>query len=416
MKVTIIGGGIIGLSSAFYLQKSGWDVTVLDKSDFTDSCCYGSAGYICPSHFVPLATPGIVKKGLKWMWNSKSPFYVQPRLSWDLISWGLKFMRSATQEKVDAAAIPLKDIAELSKAEYESWLTIPDFDFAYEQKGVLEIFQTDEYANHAKHVVEKATEIGLSGVSLIGKEELHALEPQTTVNGMGAILYHCDAHCYPNKLMTKLIAYLKEKGVKLIGNEEVIQFEKRNGKVTKIMTRNNEYEPDEIVVATGSWGAATAKLLDLKTPIIPGRGYSVTYENSPYKLNYPALLMEGRTAVTPMDGNKIRFGGTMEITSHKTPIRMNRVRGILDTVKRFYPDFDIPLPAIEKVWYGYRPCSADGLPYIGRSPRQSNVTIATGHSMLGLSLGAGTGKLVDELVNNKPSSMELKPFSVERFR
>lgn len=416
MKVTIIGGGIIGLSSAFYLQKSGWDVTVLDKSDFTDSCCYGSAGYICPSHFVPLATPGIVKKGLKWMWNSKSPFYVQPRLSWDLISWGLKFMRSATQEKVDAAAIPLKDIAELSKAEYESWLTIPDFDFAYEQKGVLEIFQTDEYANHAKHVVEKATEIGLSGVSLIGKEELQALEPQTTVNGMGAILYHCDAHCYPNKLMTKLIAYLKEKGVKLIGNEEVIQFEKRNGKVTKIMTRNNEYEPDEIVVATGSWGATTAKLLDLKTPIIPGRGYSVTYENSPYKLNYPALLMEGRVAVTPMEGNKIRFGGTMEITSHKTPIRMNRVRGILDTVKRFYPDFDIPLPAIEKVWYGYRPCSADGLPYIGRSPRQSNVTIATGHSMLGLSLGAGTGKLVDELVNNKPSSMELKPFSVERFR
>ena len=95
MKVTIVGGGIIGLSSAFYLQKSGWDVTVLDKGDFTDSCGYGSAGYICPSHFVPLATPGIVKKGFNWMWNSKSPFYVQPRLDWNLISWGLKFIKSA---------------------------------------------------------------------------------------------------------------------------------------------------------------------------------------------------------------------------------------------------------------------------------------------------------------------------------
>ncbi len=415
-SVTIIGGGIIGLSSAFYLQKSGWDVTVLDKSDFTDSCCYGSAGYICPSHFVPMATPGIVKKGLKWMWNSKSPFYVQPRLDWNLISWGLKFIKSAKKENVEAAAIPLRDIAILSKAEYESWLTNPGFDFAYEQKGVLEIFQTEEYAGHAKHVYEKALELGLSDTRLIGRDELLSLEPQTTVVGMGAILYDCDAHCYPVKLMERLLAHLRATGVKLIPNEEVIKFESNSGTVAKIITKNNVYESDEIVMATGSWGMATAKLLDLKIPLIPGRGYSVTYEDSPYKLNYPALLMEGRAAVTPMDGNKIRFGGTMEITSHKTPVRMNRVQGILDAVKRFYPEFDVPLPPVEKVWYGYRPCSADGLPFIGRSEKHSNVTIATGHSMLGLSLGAGTGKLVDELVNRKTTSMDLKPFTVERFR
>ena len=297
MKVTIVGGGIIGLSSAFYLQKSGWDVTVLDKSDFSDSCGYGSAGYICPSHFVPLATPGIVKKGFKWMWNSKSPFYVQPRLDWDLISWGLKFIKSAKKENVDAAAIPLRDIALLSKVEYEAWLKIPGFDFAYQQKGLLEIYQTEEYAEHAKHMLDKALTLGLNDTRLIGKEELESLEPQTTVNAIGAILYNCDAHCYPDKLMGSLIAYLKEKGVKLIPNQEVTQFEKRNGAVTKIMTTTNEYEQDEIVLATGSWGMATAKLLDLKTPIIPGRGYSVTYENSPYKFNYPTVLME---AVLPL--------------------------------------------------------------------------------------------------------------------
>ena len=93
-KVVIIGGGIIGLSSALYLRKSGWDVTVIDKGDFSDNCSYGNAGYICPSHFIPLATPGIVKLGFKWMWNSKSPFYVQPRFDMNLISWGMKFMRS----------------------------------------------------------------------------------------------------------------------------------------------------------------------------------------------------------------------------------------------------------------------------------------------------------------------------------
>jgi D-amino-acid dehydrogenase len=216
--------------------------------------------------------------------------------------------------------------------------------------------------------------------------------------------------------MGSLLNHLREKGVKLIENEEVISFEKNASTVTKIITTNNAYEADEIVLATGSWGMPTARLLDIKTPVVPGRGYSVTYEDSPYKLNYPAILMEGKTAVTPMDGNKIRFGGTMEITSHKTPVRMNRVQGILNAVKSFYPEFDVPLPLIEKVWYGYRPCSADGLPFLGRSSKLSNITVATGHSMLGLSLGAGTGKLVDELVNKKPTSMDLKPFRVERFQ
>src|SRR6201991_2398319 len=120
-NVVVIGGGIIGLSSAYYLQKAGHQVTVLDKADFLDNCSYGNAGYVCPSHFIPLATPGIVKQGFKWMLNSKSPFYVQPRLNGALIDWGLKFMRSATPEKVAAAAIPLRDIAILSQQEYEGW-------------------------------------------------------------------------------------------------------------------------------------------------------------------------------------------------------------------------------------------------------------------------------------------------------
>ena len=414
-KVVIIGGGIIGLSSAFYLQRSGWEVTVLDKGDFSDNCSYGNCGYICPSHFIPLATPGIVKQGLKWMWNSKSPFYVQPRLDWNLINWGLKFVRSATKDHVQTAAEPLRDIAIISKREYESWLAIPGFDFAYEHKGLLEIFQTEVGGEHARHTVEKAHELGLTDTKMLTKEELQALEPHTRINGMGAILFNCDAHCYPNKLMQNLLAYLKQQGVKLIPNQEVIQFDKAGGSIKKTITADNAYESDEVIIATGSWGRETAKLLGTRIPLMPGRGYSVTLADSPYKVNYPAVLLEGRAAITPMDGNKIRFGGTMEITSHKTPPRMNRVQGILDAVKRFYPDFDVPLPAKEKIWYGYRPCSADGLPYMGRLKKFRNVTVATGHSMLGLSLGAGTGKLIAEIVNNQPVSMDIKPFAAERF-
>ncbi len=148
---------------------------------------------------------------------------------------------------------------------------------------------------------------------------------------------------------------------------------------------------------------------------MPGRGYSLTLENSKYHLNYPAILVEGRVAITPMDGNKIRFGGTMEVVPTKTPPRYHRVEGILAAVKRFIPEFDIAMPSTDKLWYGYRPCSADGLPYIGRISRYNNVVVATGHAMLGLSLGPGTGKLVSELIDERKTSMDLSSFAVERF-
>ena len=149
MKVVIIGGGIIGLSSAYYLHQSGHEVTVIDKTDMLGNCSYGNAGYVCPSHFVPLATPGIVKQGLKWMWNPRSPFYVQPRWKLSLIDWGLKFMKVATPEHVERSAVPLRDIAIISKKMYEEWTKLPQFNFAYETKGLLEIFQTEQGGDHA---------------------------------------------------------------------------------------------------------------------------------------------------------------------------------------------------------------------------------------------------------------------------
>lgn len=414
-NVIVIGGGIIGLSSAYYLQEAGYRVTVLDKADFLDNCSYGNCGYVCPSHFIPLATPGIVKQGLKWMLNSKSPFYVQPRLNRSLIDWGLKFMKSATKEHVERSAIPLRDIALYSQQEYEqNWLKQPEFDCAYEHKGLLEIFQTEAAAEHAHHTVEKAHELGLDA-ELLNYKEMQAKEPHTKINGLGAIFFKCDGHLYPNKLMKALISILQRKGVQLLPNEEVIRFEANGGAIQRVITAKNAYTASAVVLATGSWSREMAALVGARLPLVAGRGYSVTLEDSPWRVNYPAILVEGRAAITPMDGNKIRFGGTMEITSTTAPPRYSRVQGILDAVKRFFPEFDVPMPAPEKIWYGYRPCSADGLPYIGRIKKYDNVVVATGHSMLGLSLGAGTGKLVCELINEDTPGIDLSPFAVERF-
>ncbi len=416
MKVVIIGGGIIGLSSAYYLQASGHEVTVIDKTDITGNCSYGNAGYVCPSHFVPLATPGIVKQGLKWMWNAKSPFYVQPRLSLSLIDWGLKFMKIATPAHVEKSAIPLRDIAIISKKLYEEWSAMPQFNFAYEHKGLLEIFQTEAGGEHAKHVMHRAHELGLTDTVLLSAQALQELEPQTRINALGAVHFKCDAHLYPNKLMQQLLVHLQQNGVKLQKEEEVIAFENSGKKITQVKTNKGVYKADTVVVASGSWSRELAAKMQVKIPLMPGRGYSVTLEDSPYKLNYPSVLIEGRVALTPMDGNKIRFGGTMEITKTNTPPRLSRVAGILQAVENYFPEFKVPMPTVDKIWYGYRPCSADGLPYLGRTQKWNNVVMATGHAMVGLSLGAGTGKIVNEIVNEEKLSMDIAPFNPDRFQ
>ncbi|UPK67879.1 NAD(P)/FAD-dependent oxidoreductase [Chitinophaga filiformis] len=414
MEVIIIGGGIIGLSSAFYLQQAGYTVTVIDRTDMQQGCSYGNAGYICPSHFVPLATPGIVRQGLKWMMDPKSPFYIKPSLNSSMISWGWQFMKSATKAHVERSAVPLRDIALLSKQLYEEWSRIPGMDFSYDPQGMLELFNTEENAHHAEQTTKDALALGIDA-RLIDRQTLQQMEPDTQINALGAIYFPGDAQLYPNQLMQNLIKYLQQHGVRFAGNQEVTAFITEGNKVQGVKTTTGFHTADHVVVAAGVWSRDLARQLRLNIPMVGGRGYSVTFEDAPYKVRHSVILSEARVAISPMNGNKIRFGGTMEITGLNAPPRMQRVEGILASVKRYFPAYDIPLPSPDKVWYGYRPCSADGLPHIGTMERYPNVTVATGHSMLGISLGAATGKLVSELVAHVQPSMDITPFKVERF-
>lgn len=415
MHAVIVGGGIIGLSTAFYLNKAGVEVTVIDQADFVSNCSQGNAGYICPSHFIPLATPGVVKQGLKWMFDSKSPFYIQPRLDVNLLCWAWHFMQAATTKKATAAAIPLRDISLLSKQEYTQWANVPGFDFLYQSNGLLEIFQQADTFAHAQHTLRRAHEIGLTDTRLISREELQQLEPQLNITAKGALYFGCDAHCNPNLLIQQLLHNLSAKGVKFVANRSVTDFVVEQKKIRAVQLENEVVAADQVIIATGSWSRAILSKLAINIPMMPGRGYSITLDHFAHGFNYPAILVEGRVAITPFSSTSIRFGGTMEITSHRTPPRKNRVEGIVNAVKRYYPNLSLSVPPMEKVWYGYRPCSADGLPYIGRVSSYTNLTVATGHAMLGLSLGAGTGKLVSEIITETPLSMDISPFKVNRF-
>ena len=413
-KAIIIGGGVIGLFSAYYLHKSGWEVEVLEQGSLADNCSFGNAGMITPSHFVPLASPGIVEQGIRWMFNSKSPFYVKPTLNPELIGWGLKFLKSATKKHAENSAIGLRDISLLSKALYHEFEKEAGIDFGLADNGILAFFKTLKVEAEELHMVEKAQKLGLD-VQYLNPDECYKLQPDIELDVLGAVHYRCDNHMYPNKLMAGLIHHLEDSGVKIHRNTEVLNISEAVGKITSVTTKNADYKGDAYVIATGSWSPAMAKLARLHVPLMPGKGYSFMVSNPSKKMIVPSLLCEARVAVTPMNGS-IRFGGTMEIGKINKQINMKRVQGIVESIPKYLPDFKIPLPNEKDVWYGFRPCSPDGLPYIGMSKKYSNLAVATGHAMIGLSLGPATGKLIAESISGEQTSMDISLFAPERYQ
>jgi D-amino-acid dehydrogenase len=416
MQITIIGSGIIGLSSAYYLTKSGYEVTIIERGSGNDGCSFGNAGMIVPSHFIPLATPGMIEKGIRWMFNSESPFYVKPRLDWDLISWGLKFYKAANKKQVDKAMPALRDISLLSKKLYQEIAKEPDFDFAFEEKGLMMLCKTQHSFEEEAEVAEIANKLGIEA-KVLSTSELHQIEDEVKPDVAGAVFYSGDTHCYPNAFVKQLKAYLQKKGVKFLYNSEVTGFEVEDGTIKKLKINHSLIHSfTHLVIATGSWSPILTKLLNLNLPMQAGKGYSVTNEQVEGKsLKIPSILLEARVAITPMSDNLIRFGGTMEIGGINDEINMNRVRGIIKSVPQFFPDYPIEIPAKEKVWYGLRPCSPDGLPYIGRTQKFKNLTIASGHAMMGLSLAPATGKLVQEIIDNEKPSVDIGLYQPERY-
>lgn len=411
-NVLIIGGGIIGLSSAYYLQKEGYKVTVIDKSDFTTGASYVNAGYITPSHIISLAAPGMINKGIKWMFNAESPFYVKPRLDADFLKWTWLFKKASTKQKVESSIKVIKDINLLSRDLYEDIKSSKDFDFFYQHKGLLMCYQTDKAGEGEWNVGQRAIKEGLK-VENLTKEEALKLEPNAGLNIKGAVYYHSDAHMTPNEFMSQMKSYLEKNGVTILPNEEVLDINVVGDKVTSVKTDKQELFADEIIVATGSWTQKLVKKLNTNIPVQAGKGYRINVEKET-GITIPSILMEAKVAVTPMNGFT-RFAGTMEVDEINHKINPVRVNAIAKASEKFYNGLKIDQIDKDNAQCGLRPCSPDGLPYIGRLSKVKNVTVATGHAMMGWSLGPATGKLISEIISEKKTSLDLQPFHVERY-
>ena len=410
-EVVIIGGGIIGLCSAYYLQKEGCAVTIIDQSGMTKGASFVNAGYITPSHIIPLAAPGMITKGLKWMFDTASPFYVKPRLDKDFLQWAWAFKKSATASKVEKAIPIIKEINILGRTLYEEIKQSGDFNFHYERKGLLMLYKTDKAGEEEWEVGQRAIKEGLN-VNHITAEEVKKMEPNAAIDCKGAVYFDSDAHMTPKEFMTEMVSYLKEKGVTFYTHEKVQDLVISKDAIKEVMTTKRKLKADEVLIAAGSWSPLLTRKLGVKIPIQAGKGYRI---NTVRKtgITIPALLVEAKVAVTPMNGFT-RFAGTMELAGINDTINPKRVKAISKSVSNYYQGLSLTKEEEATADYGLRPCSPDGLPYIGKTHKYKNLIIASGHAMMGWSLGPPTGKLVSEIISDKKLSLDIKPFHPDR--
>ncbi len=413
-RIIIIGGGVIGLCTAWYCRQKGHQVIVLERgSPQRDCCSLGNAGLIVPSHIIPLAAPGMVSMGFKMMWNAESPFYIKPRISAELFDWGLKFIRACNPEHVKRSAPLLRDINFASKKLFEEFALLPGMDFGLVKKGCLNLCKTEARLHEEAELAAYSRSLGMPA-EVLTADETRRLDPGVDMDILGSVYFPEDAHLSPNRFMAQLAELAVKAGIEIRWGSEVIGWTRSGDRIQGARTARGDVEGDEFVLAGGSWSPGLAKQLGVRIPMQAGKGYSLTVERPKQlpKLSY--IFTEARLAVTPMCGT-LRFGGTMEIAGLNLDINPARVRGIAKSVGRYFPAF--PPETFDGIqpWRGLRPCSPDGLPYIGRTRAVQNLAVGTGHAMMGLSLGPITGLLIAEVLSGETPGIDLTLVEPDRY-
>ena len=375
-------------------------VTVIDRNPQRRSgCSFGNAGMLVPSHIVPLAAPGMIRLGLKWMWNSQSPFYIQPRPSWELFRWLWKFQKHCTSKHVQRSAPVLRDMHFRGRELYESLESELPGGFGLTRNGLLVLCKTQAGLDEEAVNAEQANRFNVPAI-VLDRDATAQMDPDVTMDVVGSIYYPQDCHLSPERLMSTLETTLIENGCTFYWDSEATGFVTHSDNVDAVRLRDNQIDVDELVLCGGVWTAAIGEQLRLAMPMQAGKGYSVTLDKPAELPRLCSLLHEARVALTPM-GESLRVGGTMEMAGLDESVTDSRVRGIIDSVANYFPALNSSDFADLKAWHGLRPCAPDGMPYLGRPRRWKNVTVSTGHAMMGISLATASGEWVADLMEGQ---------------
>jgi len=412
MDVLVIGGGAIGTCSAYYLARQGLRVCLVEKGEIASGCSGANAGLIVPSHSVPLASPGALRQGLKGMLKPNSPFYIKPRFDPVLFSWLGQFRRASKPEQMHPGIRVLRDLNYASLELFHHLIESESLSCNFRQDGWLLTYKTEKGFQGA---VEEARLLQSYDIKLkiMSVDETLEMEPTLHPEISGSIYFPDDAHLDPVKFVQTFAERLKELGVAIYTQTEVLEFETWFDRIKVARTTQGDFQPGQVVLAAGAWSRGIVQSLGLRLPVQPVKGYSITLKRPEACSGVPLYFCEAKVVATPLE-NDFRFAGTLELGGMDFSINNRRVNAIMGAAKDYLGQ--VETMEITEVRAGLRPCTPDGLPIIDTVPDYKNLIIATGHGMLGITLAPITGKLISQLACKQTRDIDLTPLQVTRFR
>ncbi len=407
----MVGGGVIGAACAYYLRRAGRLVTLIDQGEFGRGCSHGNCGFVSPSHVLPLAGPGALRAALRTLFARNSPLKVRWRFNPSLWSWFWHFARRCNFNDMISAGHAIQALLTSSRLLYTDLLPSVLSDVEWEANGVLFVFRTTEEMEHYAETQRLLrSEFNLEARRYDGPA-LTEFEPALKTGLAGGWHHATDAHLRPDKLMAAWRRVLTADGVD-IREHCALQDLKTDARLVRgVITSQGEMPADQVVIATGAWTPKLRGMLRCPIPIQPGKGYSLTMPRPKLCPRLPLLFEEHRVAITPMQTG-YRIGSTMEFTGYDATLNPERLRLLREGAEAYLQE-PWAEPVLES-WWGWRPMTADSVPFIGPVPALDNVFVAAGHGMLGVSMSPATGKLVAELVTGQTPHLEPQPYRIDR--
>ncbi len=411
-NVVIVGGGVIGATTAYYLLEKGFSVSIVEKETFGCGASHGNCGLIVPTHVLPLNTPGNLVKGLRWMLKKDAPLFIKPGLNPDLFKWLLKFAGHCTHRHMFDAASGCAAMIHGAIDDYAAMLEKENLRCDWEHRGVLHLFNSPTaFKKHQSHdaLIRQFT----FGARPLGRDALVRLEPAVGEGVVGAWFDEAVAHLRPDTLMAELKRVLSNKGVTVVEGTEVKSFRVENGRAVAAETDRGSMDGAFFVVATGAWTPFLGRALGCHIPIQPGKGYSVTLDRPPSCPTRPCFFEEAGMVATPWNSG-LRLGGTMEFSGYDPLLNRPRLRALYRGARRYLgsPVQD----GVQEEWCGWRPMTHDGLPVIDTPPGLGNLVVAAGHNTLGLTMAQATGKLVADIFSGDTPHIDPRPYRMDRWR
>jgi len=410
MDVLVIGGGVVGLSVAASLERRGADVTVLEAGDWGCGASAGNAGWISPGLANPVPAPGVMAQALRWMPNPRSPLLVRPALRLSFVRWSWQFWRSTRPNRYGAGMAALAALGSRVLDDYDR-LMADGVQMEMHTDGLLFVGRRATSVRAETALLREAQGLGYRGrIEEMSQADVRRHEPALGPRIVGGVWAQDERHVRPESLTAGLVHHLDGRADLRAGI--AVRRVTRDGTGWVVQTNTGEtLRAPRVVVATG-WRAADLLLpLGVRLPMEGGKGYSVTVQDPTVSPAGTLYLLEDRVAVSAFDG-ALRLAGTMELGTTNALVNRGRVAAIETAAKRSLTAWD---GSDATRWAGFRPMTPDGVPVIGPVPGLPGLHVATGHAMLGVTLGPTTGEILAPVVLDGRVSSELAPFSLARF-